>query len=111
MKTISEIETGVMVLGKHGFRKVLKVTKSSSSPTLSINGIETTPNHQFIMEDEQLRRADQLELGDILFDGIEVCTIEDIFKEGATYNLIVEGNTYYVGDMLVSSSTTANLAR
>jgi len=108
IKPLSEIKVGDMVLGKDGFRKVLAVSHDNLNPEISINGIEATFDHPFVMENGELKEAQDLKVGDILFNGIEVKTARKISSQKKVCDLLVEGNTFYVRDILIHNILKKN---
>ena len=98
---ISKVEEGDLILTNNGYKKVKEVFKSLYSPNLLVNDIETTSDHPFIMENEMVKSAGHLRIGEKLFNGIEVKRLEKISSNKKMCNLEVEGHRYFVKDYLI----------
>ncbi|MFA6078595.1 MAG: Hint domain-containing protein [Candidatus Omnitrophota bacterium] len=105
-KPIAEIKEGDMVLAKDGFMKVQKVILIEGQvPNLAVNGVELVDKHPFIMEGGEVKQAGELKEGDKLFNGVEIISIAKIpDSTKKVYDLEIEGNNYYVNDMLCQSA-------
>ncbi len=106
IKPIAEIKEGDMVLGKDGFKKVYKgLLIEGQTPNLAINDVELVDMHPFIMENGEVKKAGELKQGDKLFNGVEIKKIVKITESTKKiYDLEIEGNNYYVKDMLCQSA-------
>ena len=95
-KEISEIEAGNLVINGDAFVQVKEVFDYDTNPTVMLNGIETTNHHPFVMADGTLRQVRDLNVGDVLSNGV-VHEKANIRPDKRLYNLEVVGHRFCVG--------------
>ncbi len=102
IKLISQLKEGDYILTDDGFKLVNKILEyKDKNPTLKINELETTEQHPFVLNNNELKKAGDLNFGDVLYGNIPVISKQLIESNKTLYNLEVDGYKFFVGNILV----------
>jgi hypothetical protein len=95
---MSMLKQGDMISTTNGYRPVKKVHQYNNHSTLNIDGIRVTTGHPYILNNGSLELAGNLKVGDKLWGGKIIKSIEKEKGSGRVFNIDIDGNTFHLGN-------------
>ena len=95
---IGMLKQGDMISTTNGYRPVKRVHQYNNHSTLNIDGMKVTEHHPYIIENGDVVLSGDLKVGNKLWGGKAIKSIEQEKGSGRVFNIDIDGNTFHLGN-------------
>ena len=95
---IGMLKQGDMISTTNGYRPVKRVHQYNNHSTLNIDGMKVTEHHPYIIENGDIVLSGDLKVGNKLWGGKAIKSIEQEKGSGRVFNIDIDGNTFHLGN-------------